>query len=158
MILLKSERNYDVNLWHKSISLWLEELVMPCSELGNGNTRSPDSLSLQGWGCLPFPCLALTSPLCISPSSPTSLNTLRITVESSDLRVMCQTYFINLWVHQYYRLFVFNFVVCFSISNFKFCNYYFSTSHGMQGLSSLTRDWTYNAPPPTHTHSRSTES
>ena len=131
---------------------------MSCSEPGNGNTRSPDSLSLQGWGCLPFPCLALISPLCISPSSSKSLNTLRITVESSDLRIMRQTYFINLWVHQYYRLFVFDFVVCFSISNFKFCNYYSSTSHGMQDLSSLTRDRTYNPPPARPPHSRSTES
>ena len=117
-----------------------------CSEPRNGNTRSPDSLSLQGWGCLPFPCLALTSPLCVSPSSPKSLNILRITVESSDLRVMCQTYFINLWVYQYYQLFVFHLVVCFSFYSFKFCNYYFSTSHSMLDHSSLTRDRTYTPP------------
>ena len=59
-------------------------------------------LSLQGWGCLPFPCLALISPLCISPSSPKSPSTLRTTLESSDLRVMCQTYFIKSWARQYY--------------------------------------------------------
>ena len=106
-----------------------------------------DPLSLQGWGCLPFPCLALTSPLCISPSSPKSLNTVRTTLESSDLRVMCPTYFIKSWAHQYYVLFFFfNFVVCFSFSNFNFCNYYLTTSHGMWDFISLTRDQTHTPP------------
>ena len=66
-----------------------------------------DPLSLQGWSCLQFPCLSLTSPLYISLSSPKSLNTRRTTLESSDLRVMCQTYCIKSWARRYYVLFFF---------------------------------------------------
>ena len=74
-------------------------------------------LSLQGWGCLPFPCLALPSPLAISSSSPISLNTQRTTLESADLRnvsnILCQL--MGSSIH-----FFFYFVACssFIISNF----------------------------------------
>ena len=52
-----------------------------------------DPLSLQGWDCLRFPCLAMTSPLHTPSSSPQSLNTLR-TLASPELRVICQTYYV----------------------------------------------------------------
>ena len=75
-----------------------------------------DPLSLQGWSCLQFPCLSLTSPLYISLSSPKSLNTRRTTLESSDLREMCQTY-INSWIYHYDGLFLY-FVAYSSFLNF----------------------------------------
>ena len=116
MILPTSERNYDINLWCKSINLWLEELVMHVLNQGMEILSPEDPLSLQGWSCLQFPCLSLTSPLYISLSSPKSLNTRRTTLESSDLREMCQTY-INSWIYHYDGLFLY-FVAYSSFLNF----------------------------------------
>ena len=115
-----------------------------CPEPGNGNTRSPQPTQPSRMG---LPTISLSSldlsPLHFSflPQIPqyTKNNFRKLWLESNVPNILYQVMGSSILCF----VFFFNFVVCFSFSNFKFCNYYLTTSCGMQDFSSLTRDQTH---------------